>query len=202
MKVLKSATEPSPILRLMRGTRVMHDGLLDLVTWADPPAGAIAVEVGSYAGESASIFASTRRFTRIVCVDVWNAPVTRLAERYYRVRASGWGLETLKLDSADAAATFPDGTLDFVYIDTWHTLDAVTRDIRAWLPKVRPGGVLAGHDYALGTPPEDIPDHDVEPHRFWPDVVKAVDQEFGKPAAVFCDTSWAVRAQLITEVER
>jgi len=42
---------------------------------------------------------------------------------------------------------FPDKTVDFVYIDGEHTYDAVTQDIADWWPKVKPGGIMAGHDY-------------------------------------------------------
>jgi hypothetical protein len=37
--------------------------------------------------------------------------------------------------------------LDFVYIDAGHTFEAVTGDIRAWLPLVRLGGWVMGDDY-------------------------------------------------------
>ena len=46
-----------------------------------------------------------------------------------------------------AANLFPDGSLDFVYIDANHTYEAVTEDIALWYPKVKKGGILAGHDY-------------------------------------------------------
>ena len=46
-----------------------------------------------------------------------------------------------------AANLFPDGTLDFVYIDANHTYEAVLNDIALWYPKVKSGGILAGHDY-------------------------------------------------------
>jgi predicted O-methyltransferase YrrM len=49
--------------------------------------------------------------------------------------------------SLAAADDFTDGSLDFVFIDATHTYDAVSRDIAAWWPKVKPGGLLAGHDY-------------------------------------------------------
>lgn len=41
----------------------------------------------------------------------------------------------------------PDEYFDYVYIDADHSYEAVKRDIADWFPKVRPGGVLAGHDY-------------------------------------------------------
>lgn len=49
--------------------------------------------------------------------------------------------------STEAAAKFDDGTLDFVYIDARHDYCAVVEDLAAYWPLIRPGGVLAGHDY-------------------------------------------------------
>ncbi len=49
--------------------------------------------------------------------------------------------------SDKAAAQFPDGFFDFVYLDADHAYAAVDADIKAWWPKVRSGGVLGGHDY-------------------------------------------------------
>lgn len=53
----------------------------------------------------------------------------------------------LRMTSIEAARIFPESSLDFVYIDACHSYQSVSQDIAAWLPKVRPGGVLAGHDY-------------------------------------------------------
>jgi hypothetical protein len=50
-------------------------------------------------------------------------------------------------DSVSAAAQVPDGSLDFVYLDARHDYRSVQDDIRAWAPKVRAGGIFAGHDY-------------------------------------------------------
>lgn len=59
-----------------------------------------------------------------------------------------------------AADLFQNGTLDFVYIDANHTYESVSEDIEIWFPKVRSGGILAGHDYLKLDYPEgtkDIP---------------------------------------------
>lgn len=50
--------------------------------------------------------------------------------------------------SLQAAARFNDRSLDLVYIDANHGYEAVRADLAAWWPKVRPGGILAGHDYS------------------------------------------------------
>jgi len=56
-------------------------------------------------------------------------------------------VEVIKDFSPGVANRFADGFFDFVYIDADHTEDAVYKDLNAWWSKVRPGGVLAGHDY-------------------------------------------------------
>lgn len=53
----------------------------------------------------------------------------------------------LRTSSVEAARTFADASLGFVFIDMDHRYESVKNDIAAWLPKVKPGGVIAGHDY-------------------------------------------------------
>lgn len=52
----------------------------------------------------------------------------------------------LSLDAAKMFATLGI-QFDFVYIDADHSYAAAKADIEAWLPLVRPGGILAGHDF-------------------------------------------------------
>lgn len=59
------------------------------------------------------------------------------------------GLQLQVGKSAETAGKFNDRSLDFVFIDAEHTYEAVAADIRAWLPKVKPGGFIAGHDYRI-----------------------------------------------------
>lgn len=53
----------------------------------------------------------------------------------------------VKKFSVDAAKGFEDGSLDFVYLDGNHEYVQVVNDLGAWDPKVRIGGIVAGHDY-------------------------------------------------------
>lgn len=55
----------------------------------------------------------------------------------------------LEFSSPAIAEMFSDGEFDFVYIDASHDYTAVKQDIKAWLPKVKKGGILAGHDYNM-----------------------------------------------------
>lgn len=53
----------------------------------------------------------------------------------------------VRVYSMDAARDVPDESLDLVYIDGNHEFDFVMEDIITWSRKVRPGGVVSGHDY-------------------------------------------------------
>jgi len=55
--------------------------------------------------------------------------------------------ELIHKDSEKASERFDDGSLDWVYVDDGHFFEAVIRDIDFWERKIRPGGVIAGHDY-------------------------------------------------------
>ena len=53
----------------------------------------------------------------------------------------------LRLPSLIAHKEVEDASLDFVFIDSVHVYTYALLEIRAWLPKVRLGGMIAGDDY-------------------------------------------------------
>ena len=79
-------------------------------------------------------------------------------EKNYQLCLKSVGEDTDRVDiksmtSVDAAAQVPDNSLGFCYIDANHRYQGISVDLPTWWPKVRPGGILAGHDYlqpALG----------------------------------------------------
>ena len=58
----------------------------------------------------------------------------------------------MRAPSSDVAEIVPDGYFDLVFIDADHRYEAVSQDIKTWLPKVRKGGWLSGHDHTKRTP--------------------------------------------------
>lgn len=80
-------------------------------------------------------------------------------------------IESLSWEAADR---FEDGSLDFVFIDAGHDYESVRKDIAAWLPKIAPGGVLAGHDYP------------------WHEVARAVGEAFLPEAVKTSGRCWMV----------
>lgn len=59
-------------------------------------------------------------------------------------------VEVLPLPSLDAARRLRSVRFDTVFLDGCHEYAETLADIRAWLPLVRPGGMIAGHDYWTG----------------------------------------------------
>lgn len=52
--------------------------------------------------------------------------------------------------SVEGSKKVPDNSLDFCYIDGDHSLEGIYTDIYTWTPKMKVGGIIAGHDYKDG----------------------------------------------------
>lgn len=127
------------------------------------PAGGSMVEIGSHLGKSLCSVADIirDRFLKVACVDLWHdnwSPSGRSehsgeagSNRLERFRENCQKFELepdiLRGTSKEMAAKVEDGSLDLIFIDAGHTFDDVMADIAAWRPKLRPGGILCGHDY-------------------------------------------------------
>jgi cephalosporin hydroxylase len=149
----------------------------DILPWisataATLPRPARVVEVGSLYGRSLVFWTETLRSlghdasTRLVGVDkpaTENRPDHSLdPNAHARLKAnleatrSAWEPVTVDLmlvESLEAVKAFEDGTLDLVFIDGSHLEADVRADIEAWRPKIRPGGLLSGHDYGWNDHP-------------------------------------------------
>jgi predicted O-methyltransferase YrrM len=131
---------PSPILD--RHPEVIEDLAQQL------PEDAVVAEIGVYKGESTELLA--KHSMVVYAVDLWE-DAEDIREEFLD-RAAGLNIVALREDSSKAANFFPDGLFDLVYIDADHRYEAVCADIKAWLPKVRNGGKLAGHDFFMLKP--------------------------------------------------
>ena len=50
----------------------------------------------------------------------------------------------------NAVKEIPELSLDFIHIDGNHDSDFVIQDLTEWSKRVRPGGIISGHDYYTG----------------------------------------------------
>ncbi len=73
--------------------------------------------------------------------------VQALGQTRRRVKPYSDKVEFFIMRSTDASKHLEDNHFDFVYLDARHDYCAVAEDIAHYWPKVRPGGILAGHDF-------------------------------------------------------
>jgi len=133
---------------------------------ADAREGDVLVEVGAWAGRSTAFLGravkESGKKLRVLVVDTFQGSpneqemvsavkllggsIRGLFETNMRLAGISEVLEIRQARSVDAAGSLPDRSCSFVFIDADHRYQAVRADIRAWRKKVRPGGMLAGHD--------------------------------------------------------
>jgi Methyltransferase domain len=70
-----------------------------------------------------------------------------LRETLRSVEPFGARANVIEMPSPAAAGAFEHASVDAVFLDADHSYEAVSADIAAWWPIVRPGGWLGGHDY-------------------------------------------------------
>jgi len=104
-------------------------------------------EIGVMKGNYSATLLRGWRGRELLSVDPWR-DVPGNAEHAREVLAAfGERSRILRMTSVEAARLVPDGALDFAYVDARHDHASVRADLEAWFPKVRAGGILAGHDY-------------------------------------------------------
>jgi predicted O-methyltransferase YrrM len=161
----------------------------DFYEWmhAAAPAGSEFVEVGTCFGKSAvfmaELFRDCGKACKFTTIDLFDPARTEdiiadvMRWQCAEHKQDGWiplvkhfvdlcrvtpFVEVIQAESVEFSRTKADKSLQFVFIDGDHRYDGVIRDLEAWIPKVRPGGFIAGHDIDV------------------PDVAKAVTQRIGK----------------------
>lgn len=131
------------------------------------PGGSRFVEVGCHRGKSSSFLAveiaNSRKKIELHCIDIWLDVAQRDAFLENMKPVRKYYTKAYHSSSMDAVHLFLNESVDFVFLDAFHSYEEVRNDIAHWLPKVKPGGVLAGHDY-------------FDDPTVWPGVRKAVDE--------------------------
>ncbi len=134
---------------------------------AQVPNGGRIAELGCYKGRSLCSIADliVSKNLTVEAVDTWHYAPDAMEEFSHNVEAFGLKhyIRYSPMRSVDAANSMP-GNLDLVFIDTPHDYPTIIADLRAWLPKVKPGGIIAGHDACAK----------------WPSVCRALIEVFGE----------------------
>lgn len=168
----------------IRNAKYAKIGLEDLCDYVGDMSNMTMVEIGSYVGDSTEIFA--KRVKKIICIDPWENGYDEndgassqhdmsIVERQFDELCEKYdNIVKIKNTSENSSKNILDKSIDLVYIDGLHTYIGVNNDIRVWLPKIKDGGYISGHDYGS---------------KHFPDVKTAVDN-FAIPDKTFRDSSW------------
>lgn len=142
------------------------------------------VEIGVASGQSASYLAveliNKSKFCVLDLVD-FNPESRNQALKYLAPVKHIIGKFHVCL-SVEASLNYEDESLDFVFIDGSHDYNSIKEDINTWMPKVKSGGFLAGHDYAIQ----------------YFGIMKAVMESFDK-WEVFKGKKWGLRSKKIID---
>jgi hypothetical protein len=154
----------------------------------EAPESAHFVEVGTWKGTSAAYLIveiiNSGKNIKLDCVDTWQgseehqAGLSHSDQHVIDGTLYNHFMENMKpvegkftpvrLPSVQAASMYSDASLDFVFLDAAHDYDNIKADIIAWLPKVKKGGWIGGHDYTWNEGirracDELLPDHYSDP---------------------------------------
>jgi predicted O-methyltransferase YrrM len=130
-----------------------------LYAWAH--SAQVIIELGTRSGNSTAAFLAGLEHSD--CGDLWSVDIERpqVPDDWYGY--TFWHLLVADDLSPEALAFCPDNA-DVLFIDTSHYYEPTLAELRAYAPKVKPGGVILMHD--TDTPGTDIA---------WPDVPRVLD---------------------------
>lgn len=115
------------------------------------PSGSSFVEVGVFKGQSLSyliveMINANKEFS-ITGIDLFVMPEISIDIVNSNLAPVKGKFNLIMGNSVEVVNNFGDESLDFVFIDANHDYESVKNDILAWMPKIKNGGILAGHDY-------------------------------------------------------
>lgn len=123
----------------------------------------VGAEIGVYKGEFTELFCK-EGFDKVYAIDPWvgfsgQGRSQKLQDRQdflyghaKRTLEPYNNVEIIRATSMDAVKDFKNNSLDFVYIDGNHNFRYIAEDIYEWIWKVKPGGIVSGHDYFCTIP--------------------------------------------------
>ena len=119
------------------------------------PKGGIVAEIGVDTGEFSELILRYTNPKKLHLIDIWDSPrynqdKKRIVEKKYKDQIISGKLEINLGYSTKVASQFEDGYFDWLYIDTDHSYGTTRDELKLYAPKLKKGGVIAGHDYEVG----------------------------------------------------
>lgn len=119
------------------------------------PKNGVVAEIGVNEGDFSEKILSVCTPGKLVLIDVWaskryHGGLFDKVKKRFENQIQSQQLEIIRDLSFGGIAKCPDQYFDWVYLDTDHTYKTTRRELELLRPKMKPGGIIAGHDYILG----------------------------------------------------
>jgi hypothetical protein len=119
------------------------------------PRDAVAAEIGVSRGRFTASIMAANRPRKLHLIDVWatetyNQTLRARVEQRFATEIADGSVEINLGYSTQVGSTFPDAYFDWIYIDTDHSYETTRDELAIFEPKMKPGGIIAGHDYVMG----------------------------------------------------
>lgn len=117
------------------------------------PNGAHIVNIGAGNGTSGLVFMEARPDLQVTTIDIQreSSPYGCLQGEEQVFKSAGyWGdprHTQIEGDSKDVGMTWRYGPVDMVFVDGGHQYHEAKGDITIWMPHIKPGGIMAVHDF-------------------------------------------------------
>lgn len=111
--------------------------------------GAVGAEFGVARGYFSESLLRSRQFARLYSIDRWDDHHNEDEFSFVQGRLAAFGEKSriIRMSFEDALGEIPDQSLDFVYVDGYAHTGHDAQIVRLSLNKLRPGGLVAVHDY-------------------------------------------------------
>lgn len=118
------------------------------------PKGGIVAEVGVASGDFSQQILEITKPDQLYLIDAW--ATTRFGdgelntvEQKFQSQIDAGQVIIQRGFSNEQLQTFPDQHFDWIYIDTSHDYETTKVELEISRHKVKPGGIISGHDYTI-----------------------------------------------------
>ncbi|GAB2690125.1 class I SAM-dependent methyltransferase [Aliiglaciecola aliphaticivorans] len=114
-----------------------------------------AVELGVATGSFSKCILEYASPSKLYLVDVWgsqryNQGLLDNIQQLFNTQVQANEVVIKRKLSHEAVSDFPDQYFDWIYIDTTHKYKQTKLELELYAAKMKPGGIIAGHDYSMG----------------------------------------------------
>ena len=115
----------------------------------------VVAEIGVDEGKFSQLIHKKVKPSTFHLIDMWGTDrfhdgKFEAVKSYFAEEIEDGSVQIHKTMSTKAVADFENEYFDWIYIDTDHSYETTRDELQLYAPKMKPGGIIAGHDYRMG----------------------------------------------------